>query len=87
MVDKTKSPFDPPFFISQESISQVRPLVICQPNVEKQNNPVVVSRGSRLLATLCSSSLSLPFVLLLSLPLSLSLVIVIVSFFLPWARA
>ncbi|TWW63479.1 uncharacterized protein si:ch211-63p21.1 isoform X1 [Takifugu flavidus] len=73
--------------ILEESISQVRPLVICQPNVEKQNSPFAASRSSRLLTTLWSPSLSLPLVLLVSLPLSLSLVIVIVSFFLPWARA
>lgn len=85
--DETKSPFYFPFFLFQESISQVRPLVIRPPNAEKHSHPVVSSRGSRLLTTLRSSSLSLPFVLLLSLPLSLSLVIVIVSFFLPWARA
>lgn len=71
--------------ILEESISQVRPLVICRPNVERQRSPAEASRGSRRLLSLWPSSLSLPVVLLLSLPLSL--IIVIVSFFLPWASA
>ncbi|XP_076580629.1 uncharacterized protein LOC143316816 [Chaetodon auriga] len=71
--------------ILEESISQVRPLVICRPNVERQRSPAEASRGSRRLPSLWPSSLSLPVVLLLSLPLSL--IIVIVSFFLPWASA
>ncbi|XP_026151327.1 uncharacterized protein LOC113123451 [Mastacembelus armatus] len=72
--------------ILEESISQVRPLVICRPNAETKNCPAELSRGSKLMS-LWPSSLSLPLVLLLSLPLSLSLVIVIVSFLLPWAYA
>nr|XP_020443298.1 uncharacterized protein LOC109952520 isoform X1 [Monopterus albus]XP_020443299.1 uncharacterized protein LOC109952520 isoform X1 [Monopterus albus]XP_020443300.1 uncharacterized protein LOC109952520 isoform X1 [Monopterus albus] len=72
--------------ILEESISQVRPLVICQPNIERQKSPGELPRGSKLMS-LWPSSLSLPLILLLSLPLSLSLVIVIVSFLLPWARA
>lgn len=72
--------------ILEESISQVRPLIICRPNVESQKSPVELPRGSKLMS-LWPSSLSLPLVLLLSLPLSLSLVIVIVSFLLPWASA
>ncbi|XP_070849358.1 uncharacterized protein [Chaetodon trifascialis] len=71
--------------ILEESISQVRPLVICRPNVERQRSPTEASRGSRRLLSLWLSSLSLPVVLLLSLPLSL--IIVLVSFFLPWASA
>ncbi|XP_045919680.1 uncharacterized protein si:ch211-63p21.1 [Micropterus dolomieu] len=73
--------------ILEESVSQVRPLVICQPNVEKQKSPGELPRGSRRLMSLWPSFLSLPLILLLMLPLSLSLVIVIVSFFLPWASA
>ncbi|XP_036968067.1 uncharacterized protein si:ch211-63p21.1 [Acanthopagrus latus] len=73
--------------ILEESISQVRPLVICRPNVEGQKSPAEVPRGSRCLTSLWPSSVPLPLILLLLLPLSLSLVIVIVSFFLPWARA
>ncbi|KAF1380774.1 hypothetical protein PFLUV_G00167470 [Perca fluviatilis] len=73
--------------ILEESISQVRPLVICRPNVERQKSPVELPRGSKRLMCLWPSSLSLPLILLLLLPLSLSLVIVIVSFLLPWASA
>lgn len=72
--------------ILEESISQVRPLVICRPSVERQKSPAELPRGSKLMS-LWPSSLSLPLILLLSLPLSLSLVIVIVSFLLPWASA
>ncbi|GAA6222718.1 uncharacterized protein si:ch211-63p21.1 isoform X1 [Lates japonicus] len=72
--------------ILEESISQVRPLIICQPNVERQKSAVKLPRGSKLMS-LWPSSLSLPLILLLLLPLSLSLVIVIVSFLLPWASA
>ncbi|XP_019961806.2 uncharacterized protein [Paralichthys olivaceus] len=72
--------------ILEESVSQVRPLIICRPNVEMQRSRVDLPRGSKL-TSLWPSSLSLPLLLLLSLPLSLSLVIVIVSFLLPWARA
>ncbi|XP_008298458.1 uncharacterized protein LOC103371025 isoform X2 [Stegastes partitus] len=72
--------------ILEESISQVRPLVICQPNAERQKSPAELRRGSKLMS-LWPTSLSLPLLLLLSLPLSLSLVIVIVSFLLPWASA
>uniref|UniRef100_A0A3P8RPI9 Si:ch211-63p21.1 n=1 Tax=Amphiprion percula TaxID=161767 RepID=A0A3P8RPI9_AMPPE len=70
--------------ILEESISQVRPLVICQPNAERQKSPTELPRGSKLMS-LWPTSVSLPLLLLLSLPLSLSLVIVIVSFLLPWA--
>lgn len=73
--------------ILEESISQVRPLIICQPNAEKEKSPSELSRGSKRLMSLWPSSLSLPLLLLLSLPLSLSLIIVIVSFILPWASA
>ncbi|TKS93144.1 hypothetical protein D9C73_026869 [Collichthys lucidus] len=73
--------------ILEESISQVRPLVICRPDVERQKSRAEAPRGSRRLMSLWPPSLSLPLVLVLSLPLSLSLVIVIVSFILPWARA
>ncbi|KAI9522148.1 hypothetical protein NQZ68_038784 [Dissostichus eleginoides] len=73
--------------ILEESISQVRPLVICRPNVERQQTPGELPRGSKCLTSLWPASFSLPLTLLLLLPLSLSLVIVIVSFLLPWARA
>ncbi|XP_074479911.1 uncharacterized protein LOC141760745 [Sebastes fasciatus] len=73
--------------ILEESISQVRPLVICRSNVERQQGAVELPRGSKRLTSLWPSSPSLPLVLLLLLPLSLSLVIVIVSFLLPWASA
>ncbi|XP_063756286.1 uncharacterized protein si:ch211-63p21.1 isoform X2 [Eleginops maclovinus] len=73
--------------ILEESISQVRPLVICRPNVERPQSPGELPGGTKRLMSLWPTSLSLPLVLLLLLPLSLSLVIVIVSFFLPWARA
>ncbi|CAK6975544.1 uncharacterized protein si:ch211-63p21.1 [Scomber scombrus] len=73
--------------ILEESISQVRPLVICRPNVERQRSPLELSRGTKRLMSLWPSSLSLPLILLLLLPLSLSLVIVIMSFFLPWTSA
>ncbi|KAM9425339.1 uncharacterized protein KZ484_009062 [Pholidichthys leucotaenia] len=72
--------------ILEESISQVRPLVICRQNVERQTTPAESPRGSKL-TSLWPSSLSLPLVLLISLPLSLSLIFVIVSFLLPWASA
>ncbi|KAM4536840.1 uncharacterized protein PAE49_021281 isoform 1-T2 [Odontesthes bonariensis] len=70
--------------ILEESVSQVRPLVICRPNAER--NPAELPRGFKLMS-LWPSSLSLPVTLLLLLPLSLSLVIFIVSFLLPWASA
>ncbi|XP_060887418.1 uncharacterized protein si:ch211-63p21.1 isoform X1 [Labrus mixtus] len=73
--------------ILEESISQVRPLVICRPSGERQKSPIDLPRDSRRLMSLWPPSLSLPLILLLSLPLSLSLVIVIVSFFLPWATS
>ncbi|XP_049923779.1 uncharacterized protein si:ch211-63p21.1 isoform X2 [Epinephelus moara] len=73
--------------ILEESISQVRPLVICRQNMEKQKSPVELPQGPKRLMSLWPSSLSLPLILLLLLPLSLSLVIVIVSFLLPWASA
>ncbi|CAN9509744.1 unnamed protein product [Ophioblennius macclurei] len=72
--------------ILEESISQVRPLVICQPNADKQKSPDDLPRSAKV-KSLWPSSFSLPFILLLLLPLSLSLVIVIVSFLLPWAIA
>ncbi|XP_068581683.1 uncharacterized protein si:ch211-63p21.1 [Cebidichthys violaceus] len=72
--------------ILEESVSQVRPLVICRPNAEA---PAELPRGSKRLTSLWPSSLSLPLalLLLLLLPLSLSLVIVIVSLLRPWASA
>ncbi|KAM7377111.1 hypothetical protein PAMA_013746 [Pampus argenteus] len=73
--------------ILEESISQVRPLVICRPNVEQQGSPLELPRSSKRLTSLWPSSLALPLILLLLLPLSLSLVIVIMSFLLPWASA
>ncbi|XP_071371381.1 uncharacterized protein [Centroberyx affinis] len=73
--------------ILEESVSQVRPLVICRPGVEGQKTSVEFSRGPKQLISLWPSSLSLPLILLLSLPLSLSLLIVIMSFLLPWASA
>ncbi|XP_068164244.1 uncharacterized protein si:ch211-63p21.1 isoform X1 [Antennarius striatus] len=67
--------------ILEESISQVRPLVICQPNTERRQNPLETPRASR---CLWPPPLSLPMIiLLLSLPVCLSLIIIIVSFFLP----
>ncbi|KAM4714352.1 uncharacterized protein FYW61_019370 isoform 1-T1 [Anableps anableps] len=69
--------------ILEESVSQVRPLIISGPNVEKQKSPADLPRGSKLMS-LWPSSLSLPVKLLLLLPVSLSLVIVIISFLLPW---
>lgn len=70
--------------ILEESVSQVRPLVICRPSTgEGQKAAGETSRSPWWLTSLWPSSLSLPLVLLLSLPLSLSLVIVIMSFFLP----
>lgn len=75
--------------ILEESISQVRPLVICRPNVQSQKRVQEVhSKGdNRVLMSLWPSSLSLPLLLLFSLPLSLSLIVLIVSFILPWIRA
>ncbi|KAF7654668.1 hypothetical protein LDENG_00066290 [Lucifuga dentata] len=70
--------------ILEESVSQVRPLVICRPNADGQKTPEF-SRGPKRQTSLWLSSLSLPLILILSLPLSLSLIIVIVSFLLPWA--
>lgn len=72
----------------EESVSQVRPLVICRPSVrgDGQGPPVEGPRtGPKCLWFLWPSSLSLPVVLLLSIPLSLSLVIVIISFLMPRA--
>ncbi|XP_047242623.1 uncharacterized protein si:ch211-63p21.1 isoform X2 [Girardinichthys multiradiatus] len=68
--------------ILEESVSQVRPLIITGPNVEKQKSPAGLPRGSKLMS-LWPSSLSLPVKLLLLLPVSLSLVMVIISFLLP----
>ncbi|XP_068444036.1 uncharacterized protein si:ch211-63p21.1 [Clinocottus analis] len=70
--------------ILEESVSQVRPLVICRPDAERPPEP---PRGSRRLTSLWPPSLSVPLVLLLLLPLSLSLVIVIVSLLRPRASA
>uniref|UniRef100_A0A3Q3AFL3 Si:ch211-63p21.1 n=1 Tax=Kryptolebias marmoratus TaxID=37003 RepID=A0A3Q3AFL3_KRYMA len=69
--------------ILEESVSQVRPLVISGPNVERQKSLAEVSWASKLMS-LWPSSLSLPVTLLLLLPISISLVIVIISFLLPW---
>ncbi|XP_061566278.1 uncharacterized protein si:ch211-63p21.1 [Cololabis saira] len=71
--------------ILEESVSQVRPLVISQSNVKKQKSPAELPGGSSL--TSLWPSLSRPVVLLLLLPVSLSLIIVIVSFLLPWTSA
>ncbi|XP_068611774.1 uncharacterized protein si:ch211-63p21.1 [Brachionichthys hirsutus] len=65
--------------IPEESVSQVRPLVVCQPNAERLKNPLETPRGSR---RVWPSSSSFPMVLLLLL-LSLALIVIIVSFFLP----
>ncbi|XP_074555472.1 uncharacterized protein LOC141811348 [Halichoeres trimaculatus] len=73
--------------ILEESISQVRPLVICRQSAEKQKSPTDLPQDSGPFLSLWPPSPSLPLILLLSLPLSLSLVIVIVSFFLPWATS
>ncbi|XP_075884031.1 uncharacterized protein LOC142889284 [Nelusetta ayraudi] len=75
--------------ILEESISQVRPLVICRPSVQSQRSALEAhdGGGTRVLMSLWPSSLSLPLLLLFSLPLSLSLIILIVSFILPWIRA
>lgn len=67
--------------ILEESISQVRPLIICQPTTDSPG----ASRRSR--RSLWSFSLPLPIVILLFLPLSLSIIIVIMSYILPWASA
>ncbi|XP_078792056.1 uncharacterized protein LOC144987050 [Oryzias latipes] len=72
--------------ILEESVSQVRPLVISHPNVDGQKNREEESRSSKL-KRLWPPALSAPLILLLLLPLSLSVLIVIVSFLLPWARA
>ncbi|XP_058479566.1 uncharacterized protein si:ch211-63p21.1 [Solea solea] len=76
--------------ILEESISQVRPLIICRPNAERQRSEGDLQRGSKL-TSLWPPSLSLPLILLLllSLLLSLSLIIILVlSFLLPsWASA
>ncbi|KAK2862932.1 hypothetical protein Q5P01_002465 [Channa striata] len=45
--------------ILEESISQVRPLVICQPNTERQKSPDELPRGSKLMSLWPSSSLFL----------------------------
>lgn len=67
--------------ILEESISQVRPLIICQPNVHSAHGE------SRSKPSLWPWSLPLPLLVLLFLPLSLSIIIVIVSYILPWAGA
>lgn len=69
--------------ILEESVSQVRPLIISAPNVEKQKSPSDLPGGSKL-TSLWPSSLSLPIKLLLLLPVSLSLLLVLISFLLPW---
>lgn len=68
--------------ILEESISQVRPLIICQPNVDRDGHSEPRSKRS-----LWLMSLPLPLLTLLFLPLSLSIIIVIVSYILPWASA
>ncbi|KAM8881327.1 uncharacterized protein ACB058_001537 [Synchiropus picturatus] len=73
--------------ILEESISQVRPLVICRTNADKQKSPEKKGQFFKGLMSLWPPTYSLLFVLLLLLPLSLSLVLVFVSFFLPWASA
>ncbi|XP_034020603.1 uncharacterized protein si:ch211-63p21.1 [Thalassophryne amazonica] len=70
--------------ILEESISQVRPLVICQPTAEKLKTPPDVSQDSTWLVSLWPSPSSSSLLLLLSVCLSLSLVLVI--FLVPWAR-
>lgn len=72
----------PPASLVQESVSQVRPLVISGPNVERLKSSVKLSWASKLMS-LWPSSLSLPVALLLLLPVSI-IVIVIISFLLPW---
>ncbi|XP_015260118.1 PREDICTED: uncharacterized protein LOC107104600 isoform X2 [Cyprinodon variegatus] len=69
--------------ILEESVSQVRPLIIARPNAEMQNSPADWPPGSETMS-LWPPSLSLPIKLLLLLPLSLSLVILIISYLLPW---
>ncbi|XP_010864236.2 uncharacterized protein si:ch211-63p21.1 isoform X1 [Esox lucius] len=73
--------------ILEESISQVRPLVICRPSVGDGLGPPVEEPRTfhKWLLSLWPSSLSLPVMLLLFLPLSVSLVIFIMSFLLPRA--
>lgn len=76
--------------ILEESVSQVRPLVICRPSAEGQKSPEECCGGGGgggpwRVASLWSASPSLPVVVLVSLPLSLSLVMFLVSFLLPWA--
>lgn len=68
--------------ILEESISQVRPLIICQPNVDRCGHSEPRSKRS-----LWPASLPLPLLVLLFLPLSLSIIIVIVSYILPWTSA
>lgn len=70
--------------IQEESVSQVRPLLICRSSGgEVQRTPVETSASPEWPMSLWESFLSLPLILLLSLPLSLSLVMVIISFLLP----
>ncbi|XP_024144494.1 uncharacterized protein si:ch211-63p21.1 isoform X2 [Oryzias melastigma] len=68
--------------ILEESVSQVRPLVISQPNADGQKSREE-DTGSSKLKRLWSSALSAPLILLLAL----SVFIVIVFFLLPWTRA
>ncbi|XP_024909534.1 uncharacterized protein LOC103385824 [Cynoglossus semilaevis] len=69
--------------ILEESISQVRPLIICRPNVEGQKTSVDVP-GSSKSTSPWSSTCSLPlFLLFLSLPLIFFLFFLILSFLLP----
>lgn len=68
--------------ILEESISQVRPLIICQPNAHGDGHSESQSKRS-----LWWMSLPLPLLVLLFLPLSLSIIIVIVSYILPWTSA
>lgn len=73
-------------FVPQESVSQVRPLVILRPGAE---GPAELPRGSGRPASLWPPPPSVPLalLLLLLLPLSLVAAIVIVSLLRPRAGA
>uniref|UniRef100_A0A1A8IGQ8 Uncharacterized protein n=2 Tax=Nothobranchius kuhntae TaxID=321403 RepID=A0A1A8IGQ8_NOTKU len=70
--------------ILEESVSQVRPLVISGPIVEKQKSPAEPPRGAK--PTSLWASLSPPVAFLLSLLVSIFLVVVILCFLLPRTR-
>uniref|UniRef100_A0A1A8QN28 Uncharacterized protein n=1 Tax=Nothobranchius pienaari TaxID=704102 RepID=A0A1A8QN28_9TELE len=70
--------------ILEESVSQVRPLVISGPIVEKQKSPAQPPRGAK--PTSLWASLSPPVTFLLSLLVSIFLVVVILCFLLPRTR-